>query len=199
MKKFQIAILFLLVGCSKTETETSHKNEDPEFVANTNLTDIDKSILYTVSECDFSVIFYLRDNSNHGWYKMFSRRLNYWEKIEIQQTILDKDQMRKDQDYYISRDITTRKLCKPEEAASFLNKLRAYKVFELPEEDVFFKNCRDSQITDLGYTYIIIVSGNEVRKLTYPGIYECSKGEWESLRKIEDLFEKEWFENTLCQ
>lgn len=126
---------------------------------------------------------------------MISRQGDRWEKIDIRETIIDEVQMKRDPGYYISRDIITTKLCHPEESKFFMDKLKALGVFELPEENVFFKNCRDSQITDLGYTYILIISGNKIRKLKYSGAYECSNGEWEKLLRIGELFEKEWFEN----
>ncbi|SKC78978.1 hypothetical protein [Ohtaekwangia koreensis] len=193
MKKNLIIILLTLTCCSKT---TEKDNYNPEFTANASIDEIHQSIRCVVSEYDFSVIFFLRNDSNHSWYKMFSRRIGYWEKIEIRQTIIDEDQLKKEPDYYISRDITTRKLCKPEEAESFLNKLKAFNVFELPEESVLFKDCKDSGVTDLGSTYIEIVAGNKVRTLTYSGAYDCADGnEKENIYKIQELFEKEWFEN----
>jgi hypothetical protein len=194
MKKNIIIILLALVCCSEN---TSKKDATlPEFVANTGIDEIHESIKYTVSEYDFSVIFFRRDDSNHSWYKMFSKRVGYWEKIEIRQVMIDEDQFKKDPDYYISRDITTRKLCRPEEAESFLNKLKALDVFELPEEDVLFKDCKDSGVADLASIYIEIVSGNKVRALKYSGVYECPNGtEWDRIYKIEELFEKEWIEN----
>ena len=110
---------------------------------------------------DFYVVFFSRNDSNYGWYKLLSRKGNFWEKIEIRQNIIEEQQLREDPDYYISRDITTRKLCRDEEAKLFLSKLKSYGLFELPEEKVLFRNCEDSKVTDMGYKYILIVSGNK--------------------------------------
>lgn len=197
MKNFQFLILvLLLIGCSNADSRKPKEDIYPKFTANASINEIHESIKYTVSEYDFSVIFFMRDDSNHSWYKMFSKRVGYWEKIEIRQVMIDEDQLRKDPDYYISRDITTRKLCKPEEAESFLSKLKALNAFELPEESVLFKDCKDSGVTDLGSIYIEIVAGDKVRSLKYSGVYKCSSGkEWGRIYKIQELFEKEWFEN----
>lgn len=189
-------MVLLLIGCSNADSRKAKEDIDPEFTVNAGVDDIGKSLQYVTSEYDFSVIFFERDDSNSGWYKMISRQGDRWEKIEIRETIMDEEQARRDPGYYISRDITARKLCHSEESKFFMDKLKALGVFELPEEKVFFKNCRDSQITDLGYIYIIIVSGNKVRKLRYSGVYECSNGECDRIYKIQELFEKEWFENA---
>lgn len=193
--KILIALIFIYSSCNQPKIDS----DVPRFDSNASIDEIDKSIQYIVSRYQFSVIFYERDNSNHGWYKMFVRQGTHWEKIEIREGILDEQQSREDPGYYISRDIITRKLCHSEESKFFVNKLKELGVFELPEEKAFFKNCRDTEITDLGYIYIVIVSGDKIRELKYSGSYECSNGEWENLRKIGELFEKEWFENTLCQ
>lgn len=198
MKKNIAIVLLVLTCCSKKISENDITL--PDFTANADIDRIHGSIRYTVSEYDFSVIFFLRDDSNHGWYKMFSKRVGQWEKIEIRERVFDEQQFKKDPDYYISRDITTRKLCRPEEAEFFLNKLKALNLFELPEEEDLFKDCRNRGEMDFGYIYIQIVSGNKVRRLAYSDVYECPGGkEWESIHKIQELFEKEWFENTLCR
>jgi hypothetical protein len=197
MKSYHFFILLILSFSSCNSSKVD--GENPQFDSNATITDVDKNIQHIVSRYQFSVTFFKRDNSNHGWYKMFARHGSHWEKIEIREGIFDELQIKKDPDYYISRDITTRKLCKPEEADFFLTKLKAMHVFELPEESVLFKDCKDSGITDLGSTYIEIVAGDKVRTLKYSGVYECSSGEWENLHKIEQLFESEWFENEKCR
>lgn len=197
MKNYHFLILSILMSWSCNSSKED--GENPNFDSNATIADIDRSIQYTVSRYQFSVTFFKRNDSNHGGYKMFARHGSHWEKIEIREGVFDELQIKKDPDYYISRDITTRKLCKPEEAESFLSKLKALNVFEQPEESVLFKDCKDSGVTDLGSTYIEIVAGDRVRTLKYSGVYECSNGEWENLYKIEKLFENEWFENTLCK
>lgn len=102
MKNFQFLILvLLLIGCSNADSRKPKEDIDPKFTANASINEIHESIKYTVSEYDFSVIFFMRDDSNHSWYKMFSKRVGYWEKIEIRQVMIDEDQLRKDPDYYI--------------------------------------------------------------------------------------------------
>lgn len=174
----------------------SNSDQDVRFEANASINDIPDDIKLTVLEEDFYIVFFSRNDNSYGWYKIFSRKGNFWEKIEVRENIIDEEQLRKDPDYYISRDIITRKLCRDEEAKLFLSKLKSYGLFELPEEKTLFRNCKDSKVTDMGYKYIFIVSGNKVRKLRYSGVYKCSHGERENLHKIEELFEKEWFENA---
>lgn len=197
MKKFNQLLLSIVISicicCS------SNSKPEIKFEVNASTNDIPDDIRLTVMQEDFYVVFFSRNDSNYGWYKLLSRKGNFWEKIEIRQNIIDEQQLREDPDYYISRDITTRKLCRDEEAKLFLSKLKSYGLFELPEEKVLFRNCEDSKVTDMGYKYILIVSGNKVRKLEYSGIYKCSHGERDNLYKIEELFKNEWFENTLCK
>jgi hypothetical protein len=192
---YTLILLTIICICCKNNDkrnkESSHWNS--KFEGNASIDDIHKDVKEIAIESDFCVIFCIRDNINHGWYKIFSLKGDNWEKIDIQQNVMDEEQMRKEPGYYITRDITTKKLCKLEEANSFLSKLMSYGLFELPEEKMLFKKCKDSGITDIGSTYIDIVSENKVRSLKYSGAYECPDGQRKNIYKIQELFENEWF------
>lgn len=191
-KYYTYLIGVLLIGCS-----TSIDSRFPDFKPNAEMRDIDKYVQKIAAENDFSVIFFSRSDRDHGWYKMFASKNNAWMKIEIKEDAIDSMEIRQDPDYCPTRDIITKKPCKPEEAQSFFFTLKRLKVFELPEEEILFKNCKDSSIPDLEDIYIQIISGQSVRNLRYSGSYICSNDkEWESIYRIKELFEKEWFENT---
>ncbi|SKC78985.1 hypothetical protein [Ohtaekwangia koreensis] len=177
MRGLPLLIAFTLSCCSQQD------NEFPNFDKNGSINDIDRYVKDIVLEKDFSVVFCSRAEASYGWYKIFSKQGENWEKIEIRQWIFNEKQLRSDPEYYIARDITTRKLCKPEEAKSFLTKLISYRLFELPEEDELFEDCKNTGIADLGSTYIQIVAGEKVRNLKYSGMYKCEGNERESIRK----------------
>jgi len=185
----------LLISCSEVHSSKNDYN-DPMFVTNARFNELDKAVQYIVSGYDFSIIFFTRAEANYGWYKILARKGVRWEKIEYREAIMDEQQMKVDPGFYISRDITTRKLCHSEEAKSFLGKLKASGLFELQEEKILFKDCKDSGVTDQGAVYIQIVSDKKVRELRYSEVYKCPGKEWDSIRKIENLFETDWFENS---
>ena len=196
MKSMIALVWLILIACSSYDN-TDSNNFDIEFEGNASIDEIDGEIRYLVSKYDFCVIFFYRGDVDWGWYKIFAKQGSNWEKIEIRESIFNEERLRSDPDYYIARDITTKQLCKPEEADFFLAQLKRYKLFELPEEDILFRGCRNTQIADLGFTYIQMVSGSKVKTLSYSGMYECEGNEWNNIRGIDQLFEDEWIPGSL--
>ncbi|HEY9046528.1 MAG TPA: hypothetical protein VIN08_11560, partial [Ohtaekwangia sp.] len=88
------------------------------------------------------------------------------------------------------------KLCRPQEASSFIKELISSGLFELPDEKLLFKNCKESSKSFFSKVYIEIVSGEEVRMLSYSKRFKCYEKEWDAIQKIENLFETDWFENS---
>jgi hypothetical protein len=148
------------------------------------------------------VIFFSPSEGENSLYKFFSYSAGSWEKIELCQGIIDEKQLRKDPDYPISRDILTRKLCRPEEAHFFLSKLKEYKLFDLPEEKVLRTTCKDSGVIDSETIYIHIISGDKVRYLEYYDVYDSRERcpevkQWNNIVDIENLFKNEWMSDSL--
>jgi len=186
----------LLISCSEVHSSKGDNNTDPKFATNATLNELDKTVQYISSDYDFCVVFFQRDDSNEGWYKIFARKWDNWEKIEVRERVPDEQQMKSDPRHYILRDITTKKLCNPEEADAFMEKLKKLGLFELREEKVFFKNCNDCGIADLGSVHIEIISGDKVRSLKYSETYKCPGKEWDTIWSIAKIYETEWFENS---
>jgi hypothetical protein len=194
MRNLSAFIILIMISCSKPDDKG---RSYITFDTNATVEDIYPDIENIISKSELSIIFFRRGDTDSGWYKIFSKQGENWEKIEIQQWIFNEEQLRSEPEYYIARDITTRKLCKPEEAKSFLKKLISYRLFELPEEDKLFKDCENTRIADLGSIYIQIVAGERVRNLKYSGMYKCAGNEWESIRNIDHLFKDEWIDDSM--
>lgn len=194
-----LLMILILICCSGHDNTIGNDAFNIEFEGNASIDEINDELRYLVSEYDFCVIFYYRGDVDWDWYKLFAKRGNNWEKIEVKESIFDEERLRSDPDYYIARDITTKQLCKPEEANFFLAELKRYKLFELPEEDIIFRGCKNTQIADLGSTFIQMVSGSKVRSLRYSGIYQCEGNEWNDIRRIDQLFEDEWIPGSLIR
>lgn len=184
-------LLIIMVGCYQPTDRRF-----PVFKSNAEMQDVNEYVQKMAMENDFSITFFLRSDRDHGWYKMFASKNNAWMKIEIKEDAIDSIEIREDPDYCPTRDIITKKPCKSEEALSFFLKLKNTGVFELPEEEVLFKNCQDSGVPDLQYVFIQIISGQKVRILKYSGSYTCPDKEWKNIYEIKKLFETEWFENA---
>lgn len=148
------------------------------------------------------VYFFSPTEVGNELYKFFSYNQGSWEKIELRQGMIDEEQLKRDPDYYITRDILTRKLCRPEEAHIFLSKLKEYELFDLPEEKVLRTTCKDSGVIDSETIYIQIVSGDRVRYLEYYDVYDSRERcpdvkEWTNIINIKNLFETEWIPDSL--
>jgi len=197
MKKILFIILIIVTGCVNTD----HDKKKFNFIPNSTSENLFSDYKDIVMRYDFSIIFFYHGDAGHSWYKVFALRDNQWEKIEIRKNIGDEEALKEDTTTYIFRDITTRKLCSQEEAQSFLSKLQSYGIFELPEEEVLRQNCTRSTRSDVSTTYIEMVSGDQVRALSFNEIYWSRKHcpnikEWDRIIHIKDLFETEWFENS---
>ncbi len=197
-------LLCLIIPIFACSCAKQKENVFPNFIANSSIDAIYKDLMPVVSDSEFCVIFFIPAEGGNALYNFFSYSQGSWEKIELRQGMIDREQQKKDPEYYISRDILTRKLCRPEEADIFLSKLKEYKLFDLPEEKALRTTCKDSGVIDSETIYILIVSGDRVRYLEYYDVYNSHERcpdvkEWNNIIKIEELFKKEWFENTLCQ
>ncbi|SKC40769.1 hypothetical protein [Ohtaekwangia koreensis] len=193
-----IFILFItLVGCSQ---QTNDKV--PLFTPNSDNQKLNRDFKEIVLEKDFSVVFFTRADIDNNRYKIFALKGDQWEKIEINQNVIDMEEFQRDPDYCTVKDIVTKKRCRPEEADAFLSKLKNYGLFKLPEENIIRENCKDSGVIDAGKIYIHLVSGSRVRSLEYYDVFDSRNrcpdtDEWSNILKIEELFKNEWIPDSL--
>ena len=199
MRVFALLFMLNFLGCSQRTNDNV-----PKFIRNANKSDIYKDVKGIVLEKDFSIVFFTRTHWSYGWYKIFALKRDNWEKIEILQNVIDTTELKKDKEYSALRDIVTRRMCRPEEAHSFLKKLIELHFFDIEEEGEILDKCKAILNNDVspdpidGPTfYLQIISGNKVRSLKfyYPHsrLTKCpSMKEWKNLLDIEKLFETEW-------
>lgn len=192
-----MSMLFMLfvfvIGCCREE----HKSNFHDFSDNASEKDIYQDVRDIALKYDFSIIFFTRAQLSYNWYKIFSVKNNKWTKIEIRQNILDTARQKYDHEYFTSRDIVTRKGCRPEEANAFLSKLKKYNLFTLPEEEEIHEKCKPSGIYDVETIYIQIVSRCKVRSLKYYDTYGSARRcpdvkELAEILAVQQLFEEEW-------
>jgi hypothetical protein len=184
-------ILQLIFSCKQSRQSESI----PFFEHNTKYEDVFSEVKDYIVNSEFSITYFYRADLSYGWYKIFGKNENNWEKIEIKKGVISGDPSRLQ-----IEDKITRPLCSPQEGESFLNNLIKNQLFTIPTEDQLLLKCNVPNFTEPsdGITlYIQIVSKSKVRTLMYYDVQGkrnmCqNKDDWENIIKIEKLFEENW-------
>ena len=203
--KLKLLIFLLFLGACR-----SKKNQlMPVFESNYKLNRGDKIIndIYEVLTAkDFSIISYHSIESDASTYKIFCLKDTIWEKIEIVDSLVELDTLiKKDDAIFVQKKVQLTKITPKKEALHFLEKLKQYGIFTLPEDKQLYEKCKQAradhdvpEYIDSGGPLFFIVQGNKVRWLSYktqnrkedcPTLVETYK----RIDSIEALFKKEWY------
>jgi hypothetical protein len=204
MKVQFLTTLFLFGACH------GKKNlQVPSFESNSSLNEdylMIREIRDILSKKDFSVIFYNSIEDAERTYKIFCLKDTVWEKIEIVDGLVELDTLiKKDDAIFVGKKVQLTKVTPKKEALYFLEKLKKYGLFTLPEDKELFEKCKqdraDHDVPEYSHrdaSLFFLVQGEKVRWLNYktqnrkedcPTLVDT----YNRIDSIETLFKKEWY------
>jgi hypothetical protein len=196
-----LLILLTLSSCQKAENIFL-----PSFNSNSSLKGEYRVVKDILESRDFCVTIFQDTELSEKHAKILCLKDTMWEKIEIVDGLFELDTLlKKDDAIFVGKKVQLTKVTPKKEALYFLEKLKKYGLFELPEEKELYGKCKQDradhdvpEYSDVGITNIIITKGDEVRKLsydTYKKKEDCPTltDTYNRIDSIERLFENEWY------